>query len=280
MYNIGFGRQEILIFKNDVFYAKTWFNSIYMPQLTVPANISEDEYADYAIPFIKKYAEEVWYESYNGEITSFEKVDDFRKLLMDKISTFDIGYNNIENIYKVKFANASEEFIIHLKQDGVKSVVKSVYFDEIDGVDLSGTTIDEETPVYNTMKDFIQEKGYKNIFGAFELKVVTGDITGGLTLTFNVGKEHNGKQAFVLHQKHDGSYEEFTGIVENGVIKITVNELSPFMVALGDVVEETTEPVSTTNNAGTGTTNIFLCGTMALSAIVGMVYLKKNKKQN
>ena len=283
IYNFGFARKDVLIFKNDILYAETKFNSFYMPQLTIPANINEDEYANYAMPLIKKYVDQNWSEYYNGEITSFEKVDDFGKLIKDEISTFDIGYNNVENVYKVKFANASDDFIIYLKQDGVKSVVKSVYFDEIDGVDLSGTTIDESSSIYSELKDKMQEKGYENIFGAFELKVVTGDITGGLTLTFNVGSEHNGKKAFVLHQKHDGTIEEFTGIVADGKIKVTVNELSPFMVALGDVVEEeSTETVTTTstsNNADTGTTNIFLCGTVALSAMGGMVYLKK-KKQN
>ena len=39
----------------------------------------------------------------------------------------------------------------------------------------------------------------------------------------------------ILHLKSNGEYEEFKGIVTDGKVKITVYELSPFVVGIKDV---------------------------------------------
>lgn len=76
---------------------------------------------------------------------------------------------------------------------------------------------------------------------AYDLFVVEGAYEGPLNITFNVGKEANGKQYVVGHLKHGLEAEYFKGVVKDGKITITVDELSPFVIGvkedylLGDV---------------------------------------------
>lgn len=101
---------------------------------------------------------------------------------------------------------------------------------------ITGTKLDPSSDIYAEMKAKLLENGYNNIFCAYEL-TVTGSTKNGITLTFNLGAENNGKQAMVLHKKSNGEYETFTATVKNGKISITVKEFSPFMVALKDKVD-------------------------------------------
>ena len=108
---------------------------------------------------------------------------------------------------------------------------------EEDGVTVTGTILKENEESYKTMLEKVTGKGFKTVFGAYELKTEDNIGEKGLTLTFKVGTENNGRAAYILHQKKDGNIEEFNAVVTDGVVKINVSELSPFMVALGDVVK-------------------------------------------
>ena len=128
-----------------------------------------------------------------------------------------------------------------------------------------------------------KEKGFNNIFNAYELKLASGNISNGLTITFSLGTENNGKQALILHKKANGSYEEFTETVENGKVNIKVTELSPFMVALKDKTTTATTPITNNNRKldnepKTGVVNYtLLASIIALISLGGIVVLKLKK---
>ncbi len=277
--------QGFSIYKDDIFYGFAGFVDYILPEIIIPDNIADTEeaYMNYALPIVKRYFEtdnEYYNTLIEDDLATVKQLVKIPSLndYINNISYIKVNSYMNNDIYNVVFDNDNINWLIRLKKENVVKVTDNVTIEGNNGVTISGTKITKEDKIYNDLADTMASKGYTNVFGAYELKIEEGSIgEDGLTLTFDVGEENNRKKALVLHQKHDGTIEEFTGIVENGVIKITVNELSPFMVALGDVFEETT---TTSNNAGTGTTNIFLCGVIALSAMGGMVYLKKNKKQN
>ena len=277
-----------VIYKDDIYYGSDYYGECILPEIIIPTNIADTEeaYMNYALPIVKKHFETTG-GYYNEAIESLAdgktKVKQLVKIpsLSDYLNN--IGYLKIDSymnndIYNVLFDNENVNWLIRLKKENVVKVTDNITIEGNSGVTLSGTKITKEDKIYTDLANVMAKKGYQNVFGAYELKIEEGTIgENGLTLTFNVGEENNRKKAFVLHQKHDGTIEEFTGIVENGKIKVTVSELSPFMVALGDIVEEESTPA--TNNADTGTTNILLCGVVALSTMGGMVYLKKNKQK-
>ena len=138
------------------------------------------------------------------------------------------------------------------KKEEVEIVSDVVYEDNGDGLVIEGTIVTEESKpsqeleeVYDKMVDIVTNKGYSNIFNMYEFHVKgSGNLTHSLTITFNVGEVNNGKLAYVLHQKHDGSYEEFERVVKDGKVIITVDELSPFVVALKDNTVSDSDNVS------------------------------------
>ncbi len=151
--------------------------------------------------------------------------------------------------------------------------VASVVTVEENGVNVTGTLLKEDDAAYKTMLEKVTGKGFKTVFGAYELKTEDNIGEKGLTLTFKVGTENNGRAAYILHQKKDGNIEEFNAVVTDGVVKINVSELSPFMVALGDVVKvKDTEPK--TND----TFPMALVGVIALG--VSGAYVCKKAREN
>lgn len=127
--------------------------------------------------------------------------------------------------------------------------------------------------------------------------IENGSFEGKLKLTFNVGEQYNGKNYFVTHMKNEKyEFEEFTGIVKDGKIEISVDSLSPFGISIfenkttteTDNTQENQEPTQPTKptNKGekdetpkTGTIDIigYVLATTILAG-VGIVALKKNLK--
>ena len=85
--------------------------------------------------------------------------------------------------------------------------------------------------------------GDKQILGAYEARITpAGAYTPPLTLTFEVGEEHNGSTVYVLHKLGSGGTEQFTPTVTNGAVSIIVNELSPFLLAKDLSLTITSQP--------------------------------------
>ena len=93
-------------------------------------------------------------------------------------------------------------------------------------LDINSVLIVKETEEYEKHFGIIKDV---NILECYEVKL-TGKYKGNLQLTFDVGTEHNGKTAYVLHKKKDESIEKFEQNIEDGKVIITVDELSPFII--------------------------------------------------
>lgn len=131
--------------------------------------------------------------------------------------------------------------------------------------------------------------GYNKILGAYEL-TLTGatSLVNPIDITFNVGTEYNEQMAYILHKKADGTYERFEEQIKDGKVTITVNELSPFVIAVKEkeqapITNQTEQDKTPTTNKGekdttpkTATTDIigYVLVTTILSGI-GIVALKK-----
>lgn len=90
-----------------------------------------------------------------------------------------------------------------------------------------------ELPSGDADREELEElMGEKQILGAFEARITPADsYQPPLTLTFNVGAKYNGSMVYVLHRLESGETEQFTTTVTGGVVRIIVNELSPFLIA-------------------------------------------------
>ncbi len=92
------------------------------------------------------------------------------------------------------------------------------------------------TPIANGDADRVEleEKlSEQNAVSAYEVHVEpTEAFQPPLTLTFHTGEQYNGHTVYILHKLSDGSIDIYTPTVENGDAVITVNELSPFLLAV------------------------------------------------
>lgn len=217
------------LYKNDVLYKYIPLKSIGFHLITIADDVqdTDEAYANYALPQIKK----LWSEYEVGNI--------------ERITGEVVNYYHIDNngTYYKAILDGNMSAIIVLKKDNTKKVADNVAITKESNVELKVTTIENNSETYNNMVNRAKEKGYSDVFIAYELKISEGDIKEdeGLSITFSLGTENDGKQAIVLHKKADGTYEEFIETIENGKITIKVTELSPFMVALKEEKKDNKE---------------------------------------
>lgn len=258
----------VALYKNNVLYKTMGITSLAFETITIPDNVqdTDEAYINYALPKIK----EIW--------NSFE-VSNVRRIT-GKVDE----ENNITNngTYYIMTLNGSDSARVVLKKSNTKKILDNVAISNSSAT-INGTNIDKTSSIYAEMLSKAKEKGFNNIFNAYELKLASGNISNGLTITFSLGTENNGKQALILHKKANGSYEEFTETVENGKVNIKVTELSPFMVALKDKTTTATTPITNNNRKldnepKTGVVNYtLLASIIALISLGGIVVLKLKK---
>ncbi|MDR0912334.1 MAG: hypothetical protein LBM96_07030 [Methanobrevibacter sp.] len=159
-----------------------------------------------------------------------------------------------------------------------------------------GTTLDNGTPInmakldeefnkeiYEEMAKEMNNRGFDNIIGAYEITAY-GTTSDSMKVSFTLGTDYNGKEVQILHKKSDNTYEIFTTTVENGKATITVNEFSPFMIALGNNNNSTNvEPSNVNvapNNAQTSSIDVVLYSILAIGSLLGITYIAiKNRKK-
>ena len=101
------------------------------------------------------------------------------------------------------------------------------------GTPVNMIKLEKDDEIYKTMSKELEKNGLKNIIGCYELEAY-GTTYKDMKVSFNLGSNYNGKEVKILHKKSDNTYETFTAKVENGKATITVNEFSPFMIALNE----------------------------------------------
>ncbi len=96
---------------------------------------------------------------------------------------------------------------------------------------LSVVPIKKDSQAYKALTAAIQNS--QTLILAFDISLQQDGSTvpyeGEITLNFPVGDQYNGQTLTLLHYV-DGAIESYTGIVQNGVLTITVSHLSPFIV--------------------------------------------------
>ena len=258
----------VALYKNNVLYKTMGISSLAFETIIIPDNVqdTDEAYINYALPKIK----EIWN---RFEVSNVKRIT-------GKVDE----ENNITNngTYYIMTLNGTDSARVVLKKSNTKKILDNVAISNSSAT-INGTNIDKTSSIYTEMLSKAKEKGFNNIFNAYELKLASGNISNGLTITFSLGTENNGKQALILHKKANGSYEEFTETVENGKVNIKVTELFPFMVALKDKTTTATTPIANNNRKldnepKTGVSNYtLLASIIALISLGGIVVLNFKK---
>lgn len=206
--------REYQVYKNNVCYAYIEYHADTQSQITVPATIEDTNkaYIEYALPKVTNFLKEYG------------------------VATDNLTIENISG-YWYKVTGENEQFIGNIilkKQDGA-FIGNNIF---VNSLPLN-TNIIVSVKENKALETEIKNKGYSKILGSYELTLEgVNKLENPIDITFNLGNEYNGKNAYVLHEKTDGSFENFERTVNNGKITITVSELSPFVIG---VKEETNQ---------------------------------------
>lgn len=193
----------------------------------------------------EKYYE---YKSAEKSIKEIEKkVEEFEFDLKDidtnKIQHFTLKLNFIGEIEKT--------YTVNDKETGIGISLNATT--EL-GLSLKADTIKEDNETYIKMKNTLAISNNNLQIFAYDISLVGGNYKGDLQITFNLGTKYDNKQVTVLHKKQNNEIETFEQKVVNGKVTIKVNELSPFMIALEDTLDNNTEQNNNGSNKPQETT--------------------------
>lgn len=132
------------------------------------------------------------------------------------------------------------------------------------------TKIEKEDEEYKSFITLIDED--KEIIGSYEATIEGGEYKGELILTFTVDVKYNADTVTIYHKKANGEIDIKTAKVENGKVTITVNELSPFILAIDKSVQEQKDETPKTGDIVNYIIEVIL---IALSIIVAVIIYNK-----
>lgn len=220
----------IWIYNNNVLYCVTFADFNILDSITVPDEIEDthEAYTNYAKSALLK----------SNNFLKQEFITDIKNKGLDFIlkpyfySIYTVELDSDEFFkphYGIVVVSKNDSVLIDdnlvvSKKDAVNNVFGMRH--------ITISDLSKDSDDYKSLNKVTRKKGYRNIVKTCEMNLKAGDIARGVEFNFEIGSENNGKNALVLHKKHDGTVEEFKGTVENGKIKAKVNELSPFMIAL------------------------------------------------
>ncbi len=277
----------------------------------------ESNYNEQDAAYVKKAVDGIKLTTYNGRYVAFStysslddlvKVDaseeelanqklpynNFSELLDDKSITVkptvywgDIDGLEDSEIYVTNYLSYYDISLNFYKND-VLYETKVVRVGSMLGVTLDNGTavniapIEEDDKTYTEMVAKLKKDGFNNTIGAYELEAY-GPTTKGMKFTLDVDKKYNDKNVIILHKKKDNTYETLKGTVKDGKVTITVDELSPFVIALDDkTTGKTVTKVSDekSNNAQTSSFSVIPYIAIAIGSLlllVGLIIKWKRK---
>ena len=158
-------------------------------------------------------------------------------------------------------------------KEAVSAFVNTDYGIKVSGVKDGSMTvraIEPNTDEYDSYVSVDPVKG-KEILGVYDI-TVSGTIDGKAQLTFQVGSEYDGRNVIILHFNEDGSYDKYTGTVENGQVTISVDEFSPYVIALDDAGANNVAP-----QTGDTSSPVLWMALMGISVSLGVIVLLRRR---
>ena len=158
-------------------------------------------------------------------------------------------------------------------KETVNAFVNADYGIKVSGVKDGSMTvraIEPNTDEYDSYVSVDPVKG-KEILGVYDI-TVSGTTDGKAQLTFQVGSEYDGRNVIILHFNEDGSYDKYTGTVENGQVTISVDEFSPYVIALDDAEANNVAP-----QTGDTSSPVLWMALMGVSVSLGVIVLLRRR---
>ena len=224
-----------------------------MDAVKTDAQLTAEEQAKEAADQVKKLIEAIGNVGFNEESRdaikaakeAYDALKDEAKSLVDNIDVLKSAQNSYNEIVKNTPITAKEDSksgisISSKFMEGTKLTVKEAA--------LSDTNLIKES----FKKEKIEVEKY---LSAYDIHI-DGGYEGEIFIIFDVGKQYEGRNVAIKHLLEDGTIETYTITVKNGKVSLTLDSLSPFVLALLEKVDIPAGDLSNEGNMSGNTTNI------------------------
>ncbi len=260
----GADRIELTFISNDL--GENWGDDESYREYSASKNDEESDFIKNG-KYYFDYAEGVLFTYWPGSDGYDWLTKSYNVGLDHPISNFDKGY------YVVKYYNEANEEIYNTKVSFKLELEKATLYNDPNGVTVYGAkyldstlTVEKLDTKADVYKELNKRLEGKKLLGAFEVKL-NGEYEGKLNVSFNVDSKYNGEKATVLHKKSNGTVETFEKVITDGKVTVEVDELSPFVIALSDVKEDSTPTLGVPSYVGLASLLVLCAGVCLIKVL-------------
>ena len=223
-----------------------------MDKLKTDAQLTAEEQAkkaaDEVIAIIDKIENVAFNEASRDAINAAKEAYD---ALSEDAKAFVSNLDVLETAQK-KYDTIVENTPVTAKEDKASGISASTKFMEGAELIVNQAASSDVT----AMKKAFEQEGVEieRYISTYDVHI-DGGYEGHITLTFDVGNQYDGRIVAIKQMLDNGNIETYTVTVKNGEVSVTVDSLSPFVLALlekvdipaGDLDNEVDLPGNTTN---------------------------------
>ena len=223
-----------------------------MDKLKTDAQLTAEEQAKKAADEVKALIDKIGSVAFNEESRdainaakeAYESLNDEAKALVSNLDVLESAQEKYDTIV--------EKTPVTAKEDKATGISVSTKFMEGAELIVNQAASSDVT----AMKKAFEQEGVEieRYISTYDVHI-DGGYEGHITLTFDVGNQYDGRIVAIKQMLDNGNIETYTVTVKNGEVSVTVDSLSPFVLALlgkvdipaGDLDNEVDLSGNTTN---------------------------------
>lgn len=205
-----------------------------MDKIKTDAQLTAEEEAkkaaDEVIAIIDKIGnvafDEATRDAINAAKEAYDALSEEAKALVGNIDVLESAQENYEEIVEKAPVVTKED-----KKSGISASTKLMEGAEL--VVTQAAQSDVDTLKNSFEKEDVEIEKYLSTYDVH----IDGGYEGNITLTFDVGSQYDGRNVAIKHLLDNGNIETYTVTVKDGKVTVTVDSLSPFVLALLEKVD-------------------------------------------
>ena len=224
-----------------------------MDKLKTDAQLTAEEQAKKAADEVKALIDKIGSVAFNEESRdainaakeAYESLNDEAKALVSNLDVLESAQEKYDTIVEKTPVTAKED-----KATGISALTKFMEGAELIVNQAASSDV-------TAMKKAFEQEGVEieRYISTYDVHI-DGGYEGHITLTFDVGNQYDGRNVAIKHLLEDGTIETYTITVKNGKVSLTLDSLSPFVLALLEKVDIPAGDLSNEGNMSGNTTNI------------------------
>lgn len=224
-----------------------------MDKLKTDAQLTAEEQAKKAADEVKALIDKIGSVAFNEESRdainaakeAYESLNDEAKALVSNLDVLESAQEKYDTIV--------EKTPVTAKEDKATGISVSTKFMEGAELIVNQAASSDVT----AMKKAFEQEGVEieRYISTYDVHI-DGGYEGHITLTFDVGNQYDGRIVAIKQMLDNGNIETYTVTVKNGEVSVTVDSLSPFVLALLEKVDIPAGDLDNEVDLSGNTTNI------------------------